>query len=91
VKRAKKRPETQREALSLSNAGCPRCKAIRPIRILLAGRDVAATEGWVEVRCIRCKTEWRIVPIHPDEEALCRQEAREQAERGLRERTLVMA
>lgn len=79
MKRTKKQPETQRKALSLGNGGCPRCRAIRPVRILRAGRDVAAAEGWVEVRCVRCETEWRIVPIHPDEEARERREARERA------------
>ncbi|MNK58662.1 hypothetical protein D3C87_777520 [compost metagenome] len=58
-----KRLETQRKALSLSNAGCPKCKAIRPIRILRAGRDVAQAEGWIEVKCVRCESEWRIVPV----------------------------
>lgn len=59
----RKRLETQRKEISLSSCGCPRCKAIRPIRVIDAGRDIGQTEGWVEVICIRCESEWRIVPV----------------------------
>lgn len=65
----------RRKRLFLSNAGCPRCKAITPIRITRAGRTIGETEGWIEVVCIRCETPQRLVPIHPDEEERGRKEA----------------
>ena len=55
--------ETKRKRLTLSNAGCPKCKAIRPVEIVKAGRDIGAAEGWVETRCRRCGTVERIVPV----------------------------
>ncbi|MNY42640.1 hypothetical protein D3C86_1775500 [compost metagenome] len=69
MSKARKKLETKRKRLHLSENWCPKCKAFTALRILRAGRDVAATEGWVEVRCIRCTTVWRVIPVHPDEEA----------------------
>lgn len=64
-----KKQMPQRKRLFLSNAGCPKCRAIRPVQITRAGRDIGGTEGWIEAMCIRCKTTQRLIPVHPNEEA----------------------